>query len=280
MSKIRLIITSIISIVLVSVLLFGSTYSIFTTTEIDNELNVYKTGDLNIKYSSNNIKIIDTTPMTIEEADSVIPHRITVTNNGNVAYQFDVILRDTTSSDSTTIDYQYIMTKVGYLEPKSLSNCTNNIIKEDIILLPGDSIDIDVRVWLADNISNSEMGKSFYAKLQIDGQAIINNNKEINNDILSLNYISGNYFNNDTYKNYIKMVSFVDYIDTSNASIDATTNEKIMQDVSDSKNKPNSVVTWLEDNGTMDDNGNKYYNLYIGSNERIYAQSLRGFLVV
>ena len=43
-----------------------------------------------------------------------------------VSYMFDVILEDTIASHA--IDYQYIMTKVGHLESKSLSNCENNIL--------------------------------------------------------------------------------------------------------------------------------------------------------
>ena len=146
MNKNRLIITSLVSIFLVTILLVGSTYFIFTSSYIDEDMNVYTTGNLNITYtlSSSNVQITDITPRTEEEADSVIPYRITVKNTGTVPYQFDSVLNDTTGTN--VIDYQYIMTKVGYLGAKPLSECNTNIIKEDIILLAGDSVDIDVRV--------------------------------------------------------------------------------------------------------------------------------------
>ena len=75
MNKKRLIITSLLSIFLVTILLIQSTYSIFTTTEIDENSNIYITGDLNITYkvSTTSIQFSDITPMTEEEADSVIP---------------------------------------------------------------------------------------------------------------------------------------------------------------------------------------------------------------
>ena len=192
MNKKRLILTSVLSIFLSAILLIGSTYSIFTSQEIDETANVYKTGNLEIAYddtASSNIVFNNAIPMSEEEADGITPYRITITNNGNVPYQFDVILTDTTSSTDNTINYDYIMTKVGYLDTKPLSECTNNIIKEDVILLAGESVDIDIRVWISDTVSNSELGKSFYAKLTIDGQAVYNDSKEINNDILSLNYM-------------------------------------------------------------------------------------------
>ena len=279
MIKKRLIITSSLSIVLVAMLLIGSTYSIFTTTEIDEDANVYTTGNLNVTYtlSSSNVQMTDVTPMTEEEAESVQPYRITVKNNGNVPYMFDVILTDTTSSSDNTIDYQYIMTKVGYLAPKKLSNCTNNVIKEDVIVPAGESVDIDVRVWLGSNLSNSEMGKSFYGKLSIDGLAIYDDNTDIDNDVLSINmmktlfntWTDKTYFKSDEYRTYIKNASFVDYIESDTSKMVTS------WDVSESSD--NSIIAWLEDNGTTDGEGNSYYNLYIGSNEKIYNKDFSLF---
>ena len=272
MNKQRLIISSVISIFLVATLLLGSTYSIFTSQEIDENTNVYTTGNLDITYKldSNNIKFTDITPMNEEEADSVKPYRITVTNKGNVPYMFDVILTDTTSSEENTIDYQYIMTKVGYLEPASLSDCTDNIIKENVILPADSSVDIDVRIWISDSIQNIEIGKSFYSKLTIDGLAVYNDNTDIDNSLLSLRYMKNDSdysFRSTDYKDKILTASFVDYIDASNASTNAETNEKIMWDMSTNQDK--SIIAWLENAGTEG-----FYNLYIGSKNKIYAKSL------
>lgn len=180
----RLIITSTISIVLVAILLIGSTYSIFTSTEIDEKENVYTTGVLDITYtlSEDNVIMEDATPTSIEDSIEIKPYRITVTNNGNVAYKFNVILNDTTASNK--INSQYLMTQVGKLTPTLLSDCTNNILKSDIIVLPNTSVDIDIRVWLYTNVKNSEMGKSFYGKLSIDGLAVNTDETEIDNSTL------------------------------------------------------------------------------------------------
>ena len=179
MNKRRLIITSTISILLVAILLIGSTYSIFTTTEVDENTNVYKTGNLDITYtlSEDNIEMLNVSPTSKSDSCEIAPYRIKVTNNGNVPYQFNVILTDTTASD--VIDYQYIYTQIGREEAKLLSEVTNNIISEDIIVLAGSSVDVDVRVWISDTIQNSEMEKSFYSKLTIDGIAVYNDSKTI-----------------------------------------------------------------------------------------------------
>ena len=54
----RLIFTSVLSILLVSILLIGSTYSIFNSTDIDEEKNVYKTANLDITYTLDNGNVI------------------------------------------------------------------------------------------------------------------------------------------------------------------------------------------------------------------------------
>lgn len=270
MNRFRLIITGVISIVLVSILMLGSTYSIFTTTEIDENTNVYTTGNLNVSYNSyyKNIKITNAEPLSIEEANAVIPYHITVSNTGTVPYMFDLILNDTTAGE--VIDYQYIMTKVGYLEEKSLSECTGNIIKEDIILPAGEKVDIDVRVWVSDKIKNTEIGKSFYAKLSVDGLAVYDDSNDIDNSVLALNYMkklfvnysTHTYFRADTYREYTKNAFFVDYIDLSNA--------KEYWDVSEWDDQ--RVMAWVVEN-----ENSGYYDLYIGSNREIYARDLTAF---
>lgn len=197
----RLIITSIISITLIAVLMMGTTYSIFRTSDIDEEANIYKTGNIDVTYtvSSESITVLNT-PVKLEHSIIVKPYRITITNNGNVPYMFNTILEDTTAGEH--IDYQYIMTQIGKLEIKSLSNCPNNILKSDTVVPANSSVDIDVRVWISDTTPNKEIGKSFYAKIAIDGQAIPNLSEEIDNKNLQANQPLSNV-NVGSYVKYI-----------------------------------------------------------------------------
>ena len=182
-SKKRLIVTSAISIILVSILMIGSTYSIFNSTDVDQEANVYQTGSLEVTLEdSNDITLDVATPLSVDAAKSLTPHRIKVTNKGTVAYQFNVILSPTTATSE--IDHQYIMAKVGKLKENKLSECSNNIIASNIILPAGKSVDIDVRVWISEEVQNTEMNKSFNARLKIDGIAIYNSNDERDNSAL------------------------------------------------------------------------------------------------
>lgn len=184
MNKNRLIINSLISIFLVVVLMLGSTYSIFTTSEIDEEMNVYTTGNLDVTYtlSSDNLTLTNNTPINDEEANYIEPYRITITNNGNVPYMFNVVLNDTTAGN--VIDYKYLMIQVGKTEIKKLSEYTDKIIRKDVIVPANASVDVDVRIWISNQVTSSEMGKSFYAKLSIDGLAIVEANEQVDNSIL------------------------------------------------------------------------------------------------
>ena len=82
--KKRLVITSLISLILVCILLINSTYSIFTTGDVDENANVYTTGNLDVTYmlSDENVKMTNTTPLSNDESIKIKPYRITVVNNG------------------------------------------------------------------------------------------------------------------------------------------------------------------------------------------------------
>lgn len=187
MNRKRLIVIGTISIILVCMLFIGTTYSIFTSNDIDPNANVYTTGNLDITYtlSSDNINFTDATPVSDDKVEEIKPYRITVNNMGNVDYKFNIILTDTTATDS--INYDYIMTQVGKLDSISLSSTTNNIIKSDVIIKAGTSVPIDIRIYLSSDIPNTEVGKNFAAKLSIDGIAVSYDKGEIDNSDLIAN---------------------------------------------------------------------------------------------
>ena len=182
--KKRLLIFSIMSLILVGVLFIGDTYSIFTSVDVDENANVYTTGNLNITYtlSDENVILDENSPLNNEDAIKVTPYRITIKNIGSVAYKFNILLTDTTSNNK--INSKYIMTQVGKYDVKPLDICKNNIIFKNIVVEANSSVDVDVRVWLSDTIPNSEIGKSFYAKLSISGIATYEDDEDIDNDLL------------------------------------------------------------------------------------------------
>lgn len=194
----RLYITIIISVVLVSILFISNTYSIFTSENADPNSNVYTTGNLDITYEIENgdVKFTDSNPISSDDVSNITPYRIKIINSGNVSYKFNVILEDTTATE--VINYKYIMVKVGKYDAIALSDTHDNIIREGVVVKANSSVIVDVKVYISDKISNSEVGKNFSAKLSINGVAIatssdVDNSKLMSNYQLLIDVKSGSY---------------------------------------------------------------------------------------
>ncbi len=202
----RLVITIFISAVLVSILFLSNTHSVFVSENADPNTNVYKTGNLDITYEidNDNVKFTDSKPVRDKEVAGVKPYRIKVINSGNVDYKFDVLLEDTTATN--VIDYKYIMVKVGKLDAISLVDTKNNVVKEDIIVKANSSVIVDVKVYISDKISNTEVGKNFSAKLSVSGIAISSSEEAIDNSNLMADY---------QLLSYVKAGSYVTFSDSS-----------------------------------------------------------------
>lgn len=184
----RLVVTIFITVFLIFVLFLSNSYSIFTSENADPNTNVYTTGNLDITYEvdDNNIKFTDSKPISEKDVISVSPYRLKVTNTGNVDYKFNILLKDTTAT--SVINYKYIMVKVGKYDSISLDSTHDNVIREGIIVKANSSVIVDVKIYISDKISNSEVGKNFSAKLSISGIAIASSEDSIDNSKLLSEY--------------------------------------------------------------------------------------------
>ena len=175
----------IVGVIILLILLIGqslvnSTYSLFYHEDTAANTDAYSTGLLSIIASSKgeNISLGNALPMSDSEGETTTPYTFTIKNIGNLDYKFDVKLLSTAGSD-ITIDSRYIKVKVDDGSPATLSSLSNSIIKSDITLASGESIDISIRVWLSIDTPNTQIGKVFNSKIVTDGQAVYtsSNNK-------------------------------------------------------------------------------------------------------
>lgn len=168
-----IIVVAVIAVSLIGFSLLNSTYSLFYHEDISKNTEGYTTGTLSITASSkgNTVSLSDALPVEDSVGSTSTPYTFTVTNTGNLNYKFNIKLLSTGSS-STTIDSQYIKVKVDDDGVTTLSSLSNGIIKKDVTLAAGESIDINVRVWLSISTPNSQIGKTFNSKIVIDGQAV------------------------------------------------------------------------------------------------------------
>ena len=168
-----IIVIVILAVALIGFSLVNSTYSLFYHEETASNTESYSTGLLSIVASSKGetISLNNTLPISDTDGINTTPYTFTIKNIGNLDYKFNVKLLSTSSSD-TTVDPQYIKIKIDDGGVTTLSSLTNSIIKSDITLAAGESIDISIRVWLSSNTPNSQIGKVFNSKIVTDGQAV------------------------------------------------------------------------------------------------------------
>ena len=177
-----IIVVAVIAVSLIGFSLLNSTYSLFYHEDISKNTEGYTTGTLSITASSkgNTVSLSDALPVEDSVGSTSTPYTFTVTNTGNLNYKFNIKLLSTGSS-STTIGSQYIKLKVDDGSIATLSSLSNGIIKKDVTLAAGESIDISVRVWLSISTPNSQIGKTFNSKIVIDGQAVYTEAENVSN---------------------------------------------------------------------------------------------------
>ena len=160
-----------ISIFLVILILFSSTYALlFKTDETDKQS--YTTGILSITSEAigNSVTLNNSLPMTDSDGENSTPYIFRITNTGNLSYKFNVMLLSTTTDNQ--IGSEYIKLKVNDNTIVKLNSLTNGVILSDITLKPEEYIDVTLRVWLDENTPNTEIGKTFNAKITTEGQAV------------------------------------------------------------------------------------------------------------
>ena len=161
----------IISIFVVVLILFSSSYALlFKSNQTDKQ--EYTTGMLEITSEtlSGSVTLNNPLPMSDSDGENTTPYVFRITNTGNLTYKFNIMLLSTTTNNQ--ISSNYIKLKVNTDTSVKLNSLTDGIILSNITLKPGKSIDVTLRVWLSEDTPNTEIGKTFNAKITTEGEAI------------------------------------------------------------------------------------------------------------
>ena len=192
--KILTLVAIIVPILLIVLVITSATQAYFNRNSYAKNPTEYQTGLLSIEAvsKSNNISLSNTLPMSDTEGEQSDPYVFTIKNNGNVDYKFNVKLL---STNDNTFSPEYIKIKIDDEGVKTLSSLTDSIIKKDIILPAGETIDITLRVWLSSDTKNTEIGKTFNSKIVIDGQSIYTStNTDIESPLKDFTYYLGDEY--------------------------------------------------------------------------------------
>ena len=239
-----------IAIIFVAVSLSGTTYSLFIKVDDTNQFN-YKTGILDLEFQEENvIELPEAFPVSDTKGMSYEPYTLSIKNTGSIAYIFDIKVSD--NDDNKLINSKYIKVQIDDNLPITLQN-SNNTLKKNIILYPGETIKLKIKMWLDINTPNTELGKQFNATLITSGSSFYKtldesgaNHPSLEDNMLPVYYDEYNkVWKKADESNLDASYKWYDYDDKMWAnSIVLKDGEKVIHDIS-SINKNISIVERL-----------------------------------
>lgn len=157
-----------LAIMFVVVSLSDTTYSLFFKAESTGDFN-YNTGNLDLQITEDEqIQLQNAFPIIDSEALKNDAYKLTIKNTGTLPYLFD--LKMLSSTEENVIDSKYIKFQVDNNKSNNLYNASN-IIASNIMLYPNEEKTFNIKIWLDINTPNTELGKTFIAKLATNGEA-------------------------------------------------------------------------------------------------------------
>ena len=277
-----------IAIIFVAVSLSGTTYSLFIKVDDTNQFN-YKTGILDLEFQEeNSIELPEAFPVSDTKGMSYEPYTLSVKNIGTIAYIFDLKVSD--NDDNKLINSKYIKVQIDDNLPITLQN-SNNTLKKNIILYPGETIKFKIKMWLDINTPNTELGKQFNATLITSGSSFYKtldesgaNHPSLEDNMLPVYYDEYNkVWKKADESNLDASYKWYDYDDKMWAnSIVLKDGEKVIHDISSKNNNIKNISNinvidknLILENNKLDINLSKYINKNISIVERLALNDLK-----
>lgn len=277
-----------IAIIFVAVSLTGTTYSLFIKVDDTNQFN-YKTGILDLEFQEENvIELPEAFPVSDTKGMSYEPYTLSIKNIGSIAYIFDLKVSD--NDDNKLINSKYIKVQIDDNLPITLQN-SNNTLKKNIILYPGETIKFKIKMWLDINTPNTELGKQFNATLITSGSSFYKtldesgaNHPSLEDNMLPVYYDEYNkVWKKADESNLDDSYKWYDYDDKMWAnSIVLKDGEKVIHDISSKNNNIKNISNinvadknLILENNKLDINLSNYINKNISIVERLALNDLK-----
>ena len=277
-----------IAIIFVAVSLSGTTYSLFIKVDDTNQFN-YKTGILDLEFQEENvIELPEAFPVSDTKGMSYEPYTLSIKNIGSIAYIFDLKVSD--NDDNKLINSKYIKVQIDDNLPITLQN-SNNTLKKNIILYPGETIKFKIKMWLDINTPNTELGKQFNATLITSGSSFYKtldesgaNHPSLEDNMLPVYYDEYNkVWKKADESNLDDSYKWYDYDDKMWAnSIVLKDGEKVIHDISCKNNNIKNISNinvadknLILENNKLDINLSNYINKNISIVERLALNALK-----
>lgn len=177
-----------IVLVIMAVALIGVTYAWLSFTVSGTKANIIKAGTLSLDFQEgeNKIFIQNAYPLTDAEGEETTVYEFTVTNDGNISSDYEILLKDLTIDEGKTrMDSEYVkykLEKTGTKTetvtqlmsvPEEITDNSDNSIKykklDDGTLEPNESNTYKLQVWMDYDAPNKAQGTVFKAKVVVNG---------------------------------------------------------------------------------------------------------------
>lgn len=186
------------SLFILLILLMGGTYAWLTQTVRGSKNNIIRAGSLMLTLEEGNgINLENAYPMTDAEGNRLEGYTFTLTNNANIANDYEIFLEDSpisnnTSSDDSTSEQSvqripddkmnYSITKnggIGKLGTLSQTKTSSGRLIDTGTIEAKRTNTYTLKLWINELAGNEIQGNIFSAKLRIEvSQATINENIE------------------------------------------------------------------------------------------------------
>ncbi len=171
--KIKIILIIFIAVLVVT---SGMSYAFYMYTQSQEGYNVVKSECFRLSFSDkNNINLLESIPMSENDASGLTPYEFTIKNVCNIAALYDVNIE--TLNDST-LNENFIRFKLdsndsdilGYKEENENvvnSNALSSRTIETAILLPSEERTFNLRMWLDEDSSTEAASKTYSSKVVV-----------------------------------------------------------------------------------------------------------------
>ncbi len=177
-----------IILVIMVIALVGATYAWLSFTVSGSKSNIIQAGTLSLDFQEgeNKIFVQNAYPLTDTEGEKTTIYEFTVTNDGNISSDYEVLLKDLTIDEGKTRmdpDYvKYKLEKTGTKTetvtqlmsvPEEITDNNDNSLKyrklDEGILEPNESNTYKLQVWMDYDAPNEAQGTIFKTKIVING---------------------------------------------------------------------------------------------------------------
>lgn len=169
---------TLIMIFAIVILVIAGSYSIFTATNKSDDYNTVTVGTLKIDFLEESQDVLNLNgayPTMDTEGEKLEPYQFKITNNGTLkaSYKVRLINDDEVIEEdkcrSNLLSFSALKVKVNEESPVLLlDKYENDYTVAEGIILPNETKEYSIRIWIKDTAGNEVLGRHYHGKIVVD----------------------------------------------------------------------------------------------------------------